>query len=132
MTFRVLPESEWPRLVEDGIEPFVTEGLPEPGHWVFVVAEDAGHIVGCSSLVETVQNHWWMAPAVRRSITTFMGLCRATKAVLDAHHVPVIHTTVPESHVDLQAMLERIGFVEAEGKLYILKVDQAVVNERVG
>ena len=130
MTFRTLPVEEWHRLVEDGIEPYATYGPPpDASHWVLIVAEDdRGRIVGCSSLVETVQNHWYIAPECRREMEVGLGLWKETLRTLQTHGVPQIHATVEDSQVDVQSIVERLGFVPADGLLYVLDVSQAKVQ----
>lgn len=130
MTFRELPTADWHRLVADGIEPFATHGLPDPEHWRLVVAEDGGRIVACSSLVETVHNDWFVRPEVQRNPVLVAGLWLATKRVLDDHQVSLIHATVSDYQPDVQAMVERFGYIPAEATLYVLRVDQAVLNSR--
>lgn len=130
LTFRRLPPDEWPRLLEAGIEPFATVGLPDPAHWILVAAEMDGRIVGVSSLVETVQNHWHIAPAARRSAAVVVGLWRETEAVLTEHGVTVLHATVADDQPEVQAMVERLGYQAAHGKLYVLHVPDAILSGR--
>lgn len=130
LTFRELPPAEWDRIVADGIEPYASHGLPDPTHAVCLVAEFRGHIVGVSLLMETVQNHWSIAPEMQHSPSTVIGLWRETKRVLDAHQIPLIHATVNDAQVDVQAMVEALGYVPADGKLYILSVADAVLNKK--
>jgi hypothetical protein len=44
--------------------------------------------------------------------------------------VSVIHTTVADAQVDVQAMVERLGYVPAEGTLYVMQVAACVLNGR--
>lgn len=131
MTFRVLDDSEWSRLVEDGIEPFATHGLPDipqRKHWRILIAEEAGRIVGASLLHEAVLNHWWIAPAARRQPTVVQGLWDATKAELDRAGVTLLHATVDDKQIEVQQMVERLGYVEGDGKLYVLYVPNCLLN----
>ena len=130
MTFRTLPPMEWNRLIEDDIEPFATTGLPDPSHALIVVAEEDGHIHGASLLLETVVNHWCISSHARRSPTMVSGLWRATKAELDAHEVSVLHATVSDEHLEVQDMVERLGYHPADGKLYVLDVANCLLNGR--
>ena len=131
MIYRTLDVEEWPRLLTDGIEPYATYGLPEPGHWIILAAIDEdGTIVGTSTLVETVQNHWYISPHTRRNPVVVDQLWQATRAVLDAHRVETIHATVSDDQPDVQAMVERLGYVPAPGKLYALTVARCLLNER--
>ncbi len=129
MTFRVLDQGEWGRLLVDGIEPFATHGLPDPTHWILIAAiDDEGRIMGVSSLVEVVHNHWSLDSSVRKNPAVLMGLWEETNRVLHAAGVPSIHATVADSQPDVQALVERLGYLPAEGKLYILDLAQATVR----
>lgn len=129
LTFRQLPPEEWPRIVEAGIEPFATYGLPDPTHWIFLVAEQDGGILGVSSLYETVHNDWFIAPAARRHPAIVQGLWNATRAALEEYGVQMIHATVSDAQVEVQAMVERLGYQKAQGQLYVLFVPNCVLNE---
>ena len=130
LTFRELPVDEWARLIADEIEPFVTVGLPDPDHAVVVVAEEDGTIQGVSLLLETVINHWSIGSGARRSPSMVSGLWNATKEVLDAKGGPTIHATVADAQVEVQDMVERLGYHSAHGKLYVLDVASCVLNGR--
>lgn len=131
LSFRTLPEEEWPRLIAEGIEPFASHGLPPVAarpHWRMVVAERDGRIIALSSLRTEILNDWTVTPAARRNPALVAGLWRATKACLDQEGIPVLHTTVGEAQVEVQAMVERLGYVGHPGKVYVLVVDQCVLN----
>lgn len=130
MTFRELPPAEWMRLVTDGIEPFATHGLPDPQHWRLIVAEENGRIIACSSLVEQVHNHWFIHPAAQKRPQLVSGLWQATKTVLDAAEVQLVHATISDEQPEVQDMVERLGYIPAGGKLYLMPVANAVLNER--
>lgn len=130
MEFRTLDVSEWPLLLRDGIEPFATHGLPDPAHWVLVAAIEEGRILGVSMLVEQVHNHWFISPDARRSPTLVSKLWQATKQVLDQAGAPTLHVTVADSQVEVQAIVEGLGYTPADGKLYIIQTDACVLNER--
>jgi hypothetical protein len=131
LTFRDLPAAEWPNLLRDGIEPFATFGLPpNPDHWRMVVAEEDGRIMALSSLRNEVLNDWWIHPDAQHSPTLVSGLWLATKAVLDDAGVSRIHATVSDAQPEVQYMVERLGYIPAGGKLYLLYVPDAILNER--
>lgn len=130
LTFRRLPPEEWSKVIEAGIEPFVTHGIPDPAHWILVVAELDGRIVGVSSLVEIVTNHWHILPEARRSPSVVVGLWRETEAVLTEHAVTTLHTTVADTQPEVQDLVERLGYQPADGKLYILRVGDAILSRR--
>lgn len=133
MTFRLLPPAEWPRLITEGVEPFASVGiLPDPEHGLIVVAEVDGRIMGVSSLLEAVHNHWWIRPDARRSPTMVTGLWETTYQTLVERNCPMIHTTVDERQVEVQAMVERMGYMPAPGQLYLLPIEDCVLNERKG
>lgn len=116
-------------MVTDGIEPFATYGVPDPGHWKFIAAEQDGRIIGVSSLYETVHNDWFIAPDARRSPAVVTGLWQETKRVLDEAGVAMIHATVSDSQPQVQAMVERLGYQPAQGQLYLLFTDACVLNK---
>lgn len=126
VTVRQLPAEEWPRLIEAGIEPFATVGLPEPGHWVLLVAEEDGKILACSSLVETVQNHLYVVPSARPALGPLLALWNLTLDTLTQAGVSSVCTTVPDSQPAMKALVERVGYVPADGTLYALFVPQAM------
>lgn len=128
LTVRVLPHDEWFRLFDDGVEPFATTGiLPDPAHWRVIVAERDGRIIGASSLYDTVHNDWWIAPEGQRQTAVGLGLWRQTMQELQAAGVQVIHATVGDPAV--QAIVERLGYVEAPAKLYLLEIGVAPLNQ---
>lgn len=131
LTCRLLPPDEWPRLIEAGFEPFATYGLPEhPDHWRMIVAEADGQIVGLSSLRNEILNDWNIHPDARYSPSLIVGLWQATKAVLDAEGIDRLHATVSELQPEVQVMIQRLGYVPAAGKLFLLHVPDAVLNPR--
>lgn len=130
LTFRLLPPEEWARLVADGVEPFATYGLPDPDHWRMLVCEVDGRVVGVSSLYETVHNDWWIAPDARRHPAIVSGLWRETKRVLDEAGIAMVHATVSDIQPEVQAMVERLGYLPAGGKLYLLHVPDCVLNDK--
>lgn len=127
--FRELPEGEWGRLVTDGIEPFATHGLPPPDHWRMLVAEQDGVIVACSSLYETVHNDWWIAATARSHPALVTGLWQETARILTQAGVELLHATVSDSQPEVQAMVERLGYIPAGGQLYLLHVPECVLNK---
>lgn len=129
MEFRVLPVWEWSKVLDANIEPYATHGLPDPEHTILVVAEADGHILGVSHLGEIVVNHWAIAPAARRSPILVEGLWQETERVLIEKGVPAIHTTVADAQVDVRDMIERLGYVPAEGQLYIIGVGQSTLSK---
>jgi hypothetical protein len=130
ISFRELPRREWPRLVQDGIEPFASSGLPDNEHWRMLVCEQDGRIVGASILYDTVHNDWYIAPSARRNPAIVTGLWRETEKVLTAAGLSIVHTTVLDAQPEVQMMVERLGYLPAGGKLYLLHVPDCVLNER--
>lgn len=125
---RLLPVEEWTRI--RALAPFAEEGLPDPAHWLIIVAETpAGEIVGYACLYETV--HYepiWIAPAFRHHPQVFRDLWRTTKQVLEAQGVQILHATVPDDLPRQQALVEKFGFRASPGKLYVLYVPDATVE----
>ena len=130
LEFRVLDPSEWPLLVRDGIEPYATYGLPDPEHTILIAALQDGRIMGVSNLTEVVVNHWHIAPQARRSPVMVQGLWRETERILIERGVPSIHATVADANVDVQQMVEDLGYEPAEGRLYIIGVGDSILSGR--
>lgn len=129
MEFRPLAPAEWPLLIRDGIEPYATYGLPDPAHTILIAALQDGRIMGVSHLGEAVLNHWSISTEARRSPSLVQGLWRETERVLQEKGVPSIHTTVADAQVEVQDMVERLGYQPADGKLYIIGVGQSVISQ---
>lgn len=130
-TYRELPPDEWHVLVKRGVEPFASCGLPDPAHWIIVAAFEGEELVAVSGLYETVHNDpWWIAPNHRRSPSLVAGLWRKTREVLQAHGIEGIHVTVRDDQPEVQDIVERLGYRPAPGKLYILRVADAILNRR--
>jgi hypothetical protein len=123
LTARVLPPEEWDRIRH--IPPY-DQGLPSPDHWRILTVFEGDEIVGCCALFDTV--HWdgfWIAPEHQGKAGVFRALVSQGVAELTAAGVQMVHTTVPDSRPDLQALIERFGFHVAPGKLYLLYVPDA-------
>ena len=128
LTTRVLPPQEWHKIVDAGIEPFATHGLPDPAHWRFVVAEDEGQLVGLDGLYETIHNDpWWVHPAYRGHPTMLRKLWTETREVLHQFGVGVVHVTIGDPQV--QEIAERFGFQPTPGKLYWMATDGCLVTK---
>jgi len=77
---RRLPYEEWDRLRV--IEPFATDGLPQPAGWVILVVERDGQIVGTCSLFTAVHwDCWWIAPEHRRQTSVLRALLLGAREV---------------------------------------------------
>lgn len=129
LTVRVLPPEAWDRVISDGVEPFATYGLPDPAHWRLVVAEQDGRIVGCSSLYNTVHNDWWIAEDAQRHPAVVRGLWRESARVLRAEGVRLLHATISDDHGEVQAMVQRLGYVPAPGRLFVVDVELCALTE---
>jgi hypothetical protein len=121
MRARILPEAEWARVADR--PPFDQVGLPDPAHWLIPVVEIEGRIVASCAIFDTVH---WDAFAIdadcQRHPAIFRCLLDLSVATLQESGVPGAHITVPLDRPDLQAMVERFGFVPAPGRLYIYAV----------
>ena len=115
MIAKLLPPEEWRRVLH--LEPFASNGLPDPEHWrILIVEDDNGAIVGCSSLYDTV--HWdgfWVDPEHQGKAAVFRAMVSEGIKTLKDAGVIGVHTTVPDSRPDLQALIERFGYVAAPG-----------------
>jgi len=133
VTARLLDETEWPLLLEAGVEPFASAGLPDPpDHWRLVGAFEGDRLVGVAGLYNAVHNDpWWIAPGARRNPAVVLALWRALREVLDGFGVSLLHVTVADDQPEVQAMVERLGYQPAPGRLYLLYVPDAVLNERI-
>ena len=121
LTIRQLPPAEWTRLLP--FEPFVTEGLPMPEQWRIIVAERAGIIVGfCCVFAAAHLEPWYIAPSHRRNPAVARGLVRVSRQVLEQEGIGAAFAVVSDTLPEQQAIVERLGFVPAPGKLYAIDV----------
>jgi hypothetical protein len=125
---RVLPREEWPRILDaDALEtPFQAYGLPQGDGWRILVAETAeGRIVALSCLYDTVHwDGWFVAPAHRGNPSIIRQMLRVGRAELREHDIQGVFALVAENQTDAyRAMIERLGFRQAGGALYVLVVD---------
>lgn len=121
---RVLPPDEWHKVADR--EPYATNGLPNPDHWLILVVEEDDQIVASAALFDAV--HWDgfdVAPTHRGRPAIFGGLLTLGIEVLQQRGVPHVHCTIAHSLPGVSAMAERFGFVPAPGKLHLLAVPPA-------
>lgn len=124
MITRELPPTEWPRLSQ--IPPF-DQGLPDPEHWRILCCEDAGEILGvCGASDQVHWDPWWVHPDHQGKTSVFKQLLEAGLQMFSASDIYGVHVTVPDDRPELQALVERFGFIEAPGKLYLLAVPKGV------
>ncbi len=122
MQLRELPSDEWHRL--STIPPF-DAGLPDPAHWRILCVEDQGEIVGiCGASNQVHWDPWWVHPAHQGRAGVFRQLLTAGIQLFQQSGVPGVHITVPNDQPELQALVQKFGFVEAPGKLYLLAVPE--------
>ena len=126
-TARLLPPDEWHRLAE--FEPFKTHGLPTVEHWRVIVGEVDGEIVGFCCLFNAVHwEPWWIAPAYRKHPGLLRQMIDRTGDELRAAKVQNVFVCVGDEIPDQQALVQRFGFEEAPGKLYILALPDEEVT----
>lgn len=122
ITARLLPPERWEELRDR--EPFNVAGLPvDAEHWLIPVVEIDGRIVASCALFDTV--HWdafHVDEAWQKHPAVFGKLLEFSVQTLRERGVQGVHITVPDNRPDLQAMVERFGFVPAPGKLYLYQV----------
>lgn len=126
---RELPQEEWPRLVDEGVEPYATIGAVPSGNgdnWhVFVAEDETGMIVGSTSLHTQVHfDPWWLATSHRGDPAVVRGLIRESRALLEANDVPHVFATIEDTQLATQLVAERLGFQKATGQLYLLDLNQ--------
>ncbi len=85
-------------------------GLAVPAHWIGLVYEEGGAILGLGGLVEGVDGRWWaeLKANARRPV----ALWRAAREVLDvARAVGVPVHAIADPRIDgALTFLERLGF----------------------
>lgn len=121
LTTRELPATEWYKLVV--IPPFDESGVPDPAHWRILVTEADGEIVGLSGASDQV--HWepfWVNPEHQGKAGVLRQLLEAGIQLFQAAGVAGVHISIPADQPELGAMVEKFGFVEAPGKLYLLAI----------
>jgi len=120
LTTRELPATEWHKLTT--IPPF-DQGLPDPAHWRILGVEEDGEIVGiCGASDQVHWDPWWIAPDHQGKVGVFRQLVEAGIQMFQTSAVAGVHLTVPNDRPDLQELVERFGFVEAPGKLYLFEI----------
>jgi N-acetylglutamate synthase-like GNAT family acetyltransferase len=123
MLTRVLPPDEWHRLT--AFEPFASHGLPTVEHWRVIVGEVEGEIIGFCCLFNAVHwEPWWIAPAHRKNPGLLRQLVDKTGDELRAAGVQTVFVCVGDDIPDQQALVQRFGFEEAPGKLYMLNLPE--------
>lgn len=126
-TVRVLPPEDWSRLRDH--PPFDQGGLPDPTHWRIVVAEEGDRIVAFTCLFTAV--HYepiWIHPEFRHRPQLFQALWRESKAILDEEGVQLLFAQVPDTLPLQKKLVEKFGFQQAPGTLYLLEVARAKVT----
>lgn len=129
VTIRELPQEEWPRLLEEGVEPYASIGAVPGGHgdnWhIFVAEDETGVIVATTSLHTQVHfDPWWIAESHRSDPAVVRGLLREARALLEANDIPHVFATIEDTHLATQLVAERLGFQKATGQLYLLDLDK--------
>jgi hypothetical protein len=127
LTCRVLPPTDWARLT--AIEPFKTHGLPDdPNHWVVLVVERAGAIVGtCSLFTAAHWDCWWIDPdeaGTSRGLVLRQLLREALTQFRQAD-VQQVYTGVEDTHPEVVDVLTRFGFTPVGGQLFLLRIADA-------
>lgn len=122
-TTRLLPPDEWHRLA--AFEPFTSHGLPTVEHWRVIVGEVDGAIVGFCCLFNAVHwEPWWIDPAYRKHPGLLRQMVDKTGDELRAAKVTNVFVCVGDDIPDQQALVQRFGFEEAPGKLYMLALPE--------
>ena len=122
VTVRRLPPEEWGRLAH--FEPFASGGLPTADQWRIIVAEADGDIVGfCCVFAAAHLEPWYIAPSHQRNPAVGRGLIRASRDLLRELDIGAAFAVVSDTLPEQQAIVQRLGFVEAPGKLYVLNVE---------
>lgn len=116
---RELPPAEWARLL--GYEPFASGGLPPSDQWRILVCEVAGEIVGFTCVFAGAHwEPWFVEPAYQRHPGVIRGLIRGGRDLLLANGIGAAFVVVGDDQPELQAQVERMGFVPAPGRLYTI------------
>lgn len=118
---RVLPVDEWEKIANR--EPFASTGLPDPSHWLIVVVERDGAVIASCALFDSV--HWdafEINGEARKNPAVFGALLNGALNVLQQQGVRGVHITIPDGQPELESIGQRLGFVKANGQLYILAV----------
>ena len=124
MTSRVLPQEEWSKLAD--LDPYCTEGLPNPKHFLITVVEDdRGRILAHAAIFDTV--HWdvfRIVPDQARNPAVARHLATIGYQTLQGLGVPSVHLSVSPDHPELVKMAEQLGFHPSPLRLYIRAVEE--------
>lgn len=119
LTIRELPPDEWDRLLT--FEPWVTQGaMPPFEHWRFLVAEEAGKILGYCALYNAVHwEPWVIRPEAQHRPGVVRGLIHAGLAILAETQVTAAFCL---ADAETGALVEHFGFVPSPQTLYVMTV----------
>ena len=121
---RVLPVEEWDRLL--ALDPYSTEGLPDPNHFLITVVEnEAGEILAHAAVFETI--HWdvfRILPTYAANPSVARHLAIIGWQTLREVGAPSVHLTVSPDHPELVKMAEQLGFRPSPLRLYIRAIEE--------
>lgn len=122
MTVRELPIAEWEKLRD--FPPFDIAGIPSSDeHFKILVAEVDGRIIGLCGLSTQIHwDPWFIDPTHQGKSGVFRALVAEGLGILRAVGAAGVHTTVPLDRPDLVDLVQRFGFIDAPGKLFLLNV----------
>lgn len=117
---RELPEAEWWRM--RAYEPFTSGGLPEPGHWRIIVAEDGGEIVAFSCIFLAFHcEPTWIAPDHRHHPKLLLDLWRGVRqTIADLGEGQVFATASPA----VAEMWAKLGFRPSPDRLLVGRLSE--------
>jgi hypothetical protein len=97
--------------------------LPTAEQWRIIISERGEEIVGfCCIFAGAHLEPWYVAPSHRRNPAVARGLLRESKQLLDDLGIESVFATVSDALPEQQAIVERLGFTPAPGRLYVLNV----------
>jgi hypothetical protein len=125
LTCRVLPPADWARLLP--VEPFKTHGLPDdPTHWVVLVVERAGAIVGtCSLFTAAHWDCWWIDPDEAGTSRGLVLRQLLREALTQFRQADVQQVYTGAESLEVADVLTRFGFHPVGGQLFVLRIADA-------
>lgn len=119
MITRILPESEWPKLI--GTEAEAVWPHLDPGKSQVIVVEDGDQIVGTWTLMYVLHAEClWIAPSHRKGASVGRRLLSALHAMAKKMDVGTVATAAQTD--DVRAMLDHIGAQKLVGDHYVMRM----------
>lgn len=122
MTYRVLPQAEWPRLA--GTEAETLWPHLDPMNARVLVVEEAGRIVGTWTVLRVVHVECvWIDPAYRGAFGVVKRLLRGMRAIAGEWGARTVLTSALTDQV--RALITSLGGQQLPGEHFVIPLERA-------